>query len=375
MGNDTLMSMATTEEFSPLGLVRYFESSIATALFVECDCNFSKIHYRWFALLVEPGSLLFHAEQGMRTMVYVVDSCEWGVTAWLPTPLTCEGQKYLSFREGHVTDRWKYVHITDLKGWMVIETKAMPPSCCKARRADGAPRGVVITALTSAGTPIVEYAANKAFRSLTIPFMKKLIVHLEIPVDRMPSLEYELAKLLVQFVRPDLDDAALADVLGQRKAKPFGNVRFETALTLEAVEKLSDVLGDDVTVEFANEAKSYAKQVHNLKLQGMQQNALARGKGRGKGSTKKKVCGERDLRGLDEARCYLPLGAELSQESQWHTRWKATYVGSPTPPFSHGKNYVDGDARSKRDALIHVLKWVWEKHERATSERCPFELE
>ena len=37
--------------------------------------------------------------------------------------------------------------------------------------------------------------------------------------------------------------------------------------------------------------------------------------------------------------------------------------------------YVDGDSKSKRDALLHVLQWVWGRHEAVKGEKCPFYLE
>ena len=80
----------------------------------------------------------------------------------------------------------------------------------------------------------------------------------------------------------------------------------------------------------------------------------------------------------ENGRKYAPQAAccVLSKDDKWHFRWKITYMDKLEAPFSTSAKWsktapVDVQLKECRDALIFVLVWAWDQHERMTKERCP----
>ena len=89
--------------------------------------------------------------------------------------------------------------------------------------------------------------------------------------------------------------------------------------------------------------------------------------------TKKKVMGKKDPDAVDAARQFLPEGASLHMETEWHTRWRVEYP-DPVLPFTTSCSFDEESHQSKRDALLFCLRFAWECHTHATGEACPFDL-
>ena len=86
--------------------------------------------------------------------------------------------------------------------------------------------------------------------------------------------------------------------------------------------------------------------------------------------------GAKDLHFAELARKYLPENVaecSLSNETDWHTRFKCTY---PTwlPPHQISASYEDADPTTKRAAMVHCVSWAWSHHEVQTGELCPWGL-
>ena len=143
------------------------------------------------------------------------------------------------------------------------------------------------------------------------------------------------------------------------------NMKFETLLTPEIVSGAAEVLGDSGTKEMMEEVLAYTKKVEAAKA------AMPTSSKKG---VKKKVWALKSKDILEEAQKYKPPGegVVLTQETQWHARWKITYPQRSTPPFSHGAPFDSLCDASCKEALQVVLKWAWDSHEKATGDVCPF---
>jgi hypothetical protein len=71
---------------------------------------------------------------------------------------------------------------------------------------------------------------------------------------------------------------------------------------------------------------------------------------------------------------YPPKGASITLETLRYGRWKCEYNGKPTPPYTCSKMYGDESVISQRDALLFVLRWLWDAHTNETGEVCPYRL-
>ena len=94
----------------------------------------------------------------------------------------------------------------------------------------------------------------------------------------------------------------------------------------------------------------------------------------GEAPKKKKKMGVKDKETLEKARTYLPPGASLSEETEWHTRFKADYPALRLPPYKSA-SYDPLDVKSKRAALSTVLEWAWGEHTFKTGDECPYNFD
>ena len=91
---------------------------------------------------------------------------------------------------------------------------------------------------------------------------------------------------------------------------------------------------------------------------------------------KKRKLAAKNLEALHLAQQYVPKqdGCSLSLETVWHARWKGSYP-RPLPPYTHGQPFDPDSPESMRKALVLVLRWLWDEHEKATGNVCPWDLD
>jgi hypothetical protein len=360
------------DRFKTVGNGVYFQSPVATELLVHSG-NVEDANLSWLALLAQPGSFIFNVEGGVGQGGYVLASSPNAITTWNVVPSACEGQRYMNFDAVAGKEAWKFTHLKDLKGWYAQAVKAVPPSQVKAKQADGLPLGIVATITGTKVTPILAFAARSGFRGMTIPYLKKLANFIEVDCDRLPTLEIDIVTLLVQTVLPDLDPLELAAILERRcmKFKP----KFETCLTAETVEAHADLMDDSMTTDCLKAVKVYAEAVAAMKASSLAAKAKAGiGVGlAGAAGKKKKVIGAKDHMGLAAAKKFLPDGATLSMETEWHTRWKISFPKGLNPPFAKSASFAD-NPEAKRKSLLHVLTWAWTRAAEVDGTPCPWDL-
>lgn len=102
----------------------------------------------------------------------------------------------------------------------------------------------------------------------------------------------------------------------------FKKLPFQSIVAQSGIEHLVDeVVDPDSKRELVEDAAKYAKHVEALK-------AVAMPKAKAKAVPKNvRNADQKDLEVVDAARKFLPLvpGCALSNETEWHTRFKVTY--------------------------------------------------
>jgi hypothetical protein len=93
--------------------------------------------------------------------------------------------------------------------------------------------------------------------------MQSLITYLEIPVDRMPSLEVDCAKVLIDTILPHLNDVEKASILANRSMKKK-KIVFGSVIGSEVGGLVDDCLTPDAKAEMIDAAKAYAKAVEEF---------------------------------------------------------------------------------------------------------------
>ena len=201
-----------------------------------------------------------------------------------------------------------------------------------------------------------------------------MIVLLEVPCDRVPVLKHDITKLLLKYILHDLDDVQIAEIMAQNtNLKP--KVDCHSVIAQEGLEGfVDDIVDPDTKADVKEEAANYLKHVKAMKLAAIPK---AKAKGKAGPAPKKKRCGAKDLMMCELARKYLPQleACTLSNETEWHTRFRCFY---PTllPPGQTSAMYNEDDDKSKKAAMVFCLAWAWQEHELATdgAEICPWDL-
>ena len=298
---------------------------------------------------------------------FVLRAIEHGFFAWKVTPQVNQGNRILSFVVKKSAPKWTCHHITDLKGWMVYECKAMPPCSCTTKGPDGSTLGVVVK-VEGTPIPILKNSAEHAFKGMATTFCTKLLKFLEVEVEPTPTLEADIVMALLKDVLPGRSEEDLLKIMPQRHLM---KINFQTSLTPELVTQTSDILGDSTTKEMTSELLNFVKKVE------AQKNLLPKAKAAPKKKPREKVLAAKDFETWQAAQKYKPQIADcvLSMETEWHCRWKITYPRD-LPPYSSQCPFDDKDPASKRAALYTVLRWCWQQHlSKHPEEVCPWNLE
>ena len=184
------------------------------------------------------------------------------------------------------------------------------------------------------------------------------------------TVKIECLKVLVKFVRPDVDDVEMARICALRTQKLRKNVVFGTVISdMSVVDIADDLVGHEMKDEMVQAAKDYNKAVEALELAAVPKAKAAPAK------KKKRKFTEKDILAVEAAKGLIPdhPGCTIAVESIWHLRFKATY---PTiePPHSTSMCFEEGDKKGKKHAMLFCIAWIWRNHEIQTGELCPWEL-
>lgn len=179
----------------------------------------------------------------------------------------------------------------------------------------------------------------------------------------MPTLEAELAELLVRHCLPDRTDDEIKSILHSRHQHQ--KQRVQSYLTPENLDASHDVLEEDVVKEVKDDLRRQA-------VTAAARSAPSQPQKEGRQPTKPKpLRGDTFTQG--EAKAFLPPtpGCSIHKDIIWHHRWVLKYPRE-TPPYSTSMTFAKAGA--ERAALLHVLSWAWDLHEKDFGSPCPWEL-
>ena len=349
----------------------YFLSGGATATILRTQ-DAPCLERVWLSLLVTPGCLLFKRGAPASEISYVVGVTSQYVKLWAVTAKVKDGQMYVLPAPPPGRRPWSLEPIFDLLDWRVQDTAPLPPCVVReARPDDGRPIGVILSVPSVDSFPLLLHAAQRGFANLTSEHLKKLLELLDVDFPKMPSLEYDRARLLIRHCWPGCTDMQLANALENRVKLKLP--KFETSMTAADVEAASELLGDADVNEMKKTVFKYLDQVKRYKEEIA---VAAKAKAKPKG-VKRKVMAAKDHAAVASAQTYLPqgvVGCSISLETEWHQRWRATYTQRLQAPYVN--TAVFHDDNSKRLALNFVLQWVWDSHTaKNPTEVCPWQFE
>ena len=68
----------------------------------------------------------------------------------------------------------------------------------------------------------------------------------------------------------------------------------------------------------------------------------------------------------------LPVGAAISQETEWHNRYRVTFPSAKFLPFQFGACFPGDDDVLKTEVLWQCIEWAWFKNVEKGGEPNPF---
>ena len=279
---------------------------MATKLGVHAQENQDLIDTAFLSLLVVPNTLLFHEKDGLKGACLVWGASEFGVTAWPVKAKMVGGQKSFQLDTSEEADV-KTVHITENLRWFAQDLAILPPAACKDLKPDGRPCGIRLSALGETIKGLVRNSVRHGIPLMAVPWMKKLIIHLEFPVERMPTLELECLKVFTQFVMSHSDDKQLAEMMSDRSIK-HRPVVFGSVLGADVSGLVDDVLCPDAKQEMVEAARRCSKALDDMHASALAKRPPA--KTAGAKAKKKKKLGEKDLLFVEMSRKDLPVQGE-----------------------------------------------------------------
>ena len=253
----------------------------------------------------------------------------------------------------------------DHQEWRAVEDTAL----CPSQGHDIA--GALAIGLVRKGecVPLLQMAALRAFKTMTVPRMKKLVREFGMPADaRRITNELSLCAVLVRHCLPDLFAGALQDVLELRSKQL--DPELMSSILLQDSGICADMFDQDGAAEVGKikqKGTKVGKRQHPQQQQQQPAPAAARasapsassssgttGLSEGGGVRKsRQFPGASDIV-LSDARLYVPQvrGCSVTKDEKRHWRWKIQYPRS-SPPYSNSCSY--GGEVTEGLALQRVL--------------------
>ena len=275
---------------------------------------------------------------------------------------------------------WRFLPITKLDSYSGVHVRAEPPICVAKAMPPPWPPGIVLT-YDENPVPITKLASRTGFRLMTLPFLKRLAGKLQMKFDRgkRPNTEEQWVKALVKHLYPDTTDAQMREILAARGKKVSESVAANSILandsTLECLRKCmdEDEYEDLVHAVCAATGRNFAEKKTKPETTPRAPTASSN-----QNQEPKIRIPVHEAWTHEEARSYLPETRPktiLRFDYSGQDRWEVTYPRSKNP-YNCSKAFGSRTGLSCHEALMFVLKKVWEWHEEETKEpgSCPYEF-
>jgi hypothetical protein len=358
------------EDIGSCGLDYYFQAGMVTRLLLQKADTPLETKRAWLSELAVPGSVII--DNVKRLVGYVIESNQRGVVVWLLSERRISNQRILSFEyKGDKAD-YDYWFPVKPQDYTAAEVEVLPPGACMDIGEDGRGPGIFLTLKTEKRYRLPVFSAMHGFVGMSVPVLTKFFHEIDCPVDPCPRLEWPLVTALMTFLLPGASEDDMVMYKSRRHNKP--PPLYKSALKDADLEVImSDVMDHNDRHEIATASEDYRKQIEVEASMAAIIKPAAKAKGAAK---KKKKHGEKDLLLVASARAYLPdvVGATLTSETEWHTRFKAEYP-TALPPHSFSASYDEDKPESIKIAMRSCLRWAWTEHLVATPAGvCPWDL-
>lgn len=160
---------------------------------------------------------------------------------------------------GHAR-QYTELNLVHLDDWVGVSLEPLPPVDLRARAGaawDADPRkfsGVWFEPLKE-DVPVMELAAEEAFKSLTVPAMQRVLrEEYGLEGREIKNLEREVCWQLVSLALPDLDEDGVSAILKKRHSKHMRTAH-EAAVSPEDIDALEEVMGEEEAQAAARDAE------------------------------------------------------------------------------------------------------------------------
>ena len=399
--------MRDRNNFTTVDRLQYLDTTMLTSALSWSGGDAELLQLVWLSQLLQPGMLCVDREHRLDHVVYwVLRTTPSGVAALVGDVKNCAGKNFIAWRR-LAEDGCKFIHIHDVSQWFVYTHEpADPHSLMLNAGAHGATEIPLVTfELIWPEEPLetlLRAMARRAFVGTTVPFMQRLIRHLEVMVEgRRPTTEMDVLRVLIKHVLPDISEDDMNAILAlrrQKKASQFVSV-LETAsgelLDEAADQDLRQSIDEEVTKSAAkrrgatNASTSGAPGASTASASSSSAPAVAPAAPTeppvpevavppavGEPNRERAVWDgvRRPIEGeefqAEAVRRYLPPGATISIYCS--RAWKVKYPEKLRAPFS--KTATWSAREGHKQCLIQCLRWAWDAHTERTGEECEWDL-
>jgi hypothetical protein len=360
------------------------------AALLHCAGNYDELNMYWLSNLAVPGSIITRRlDDGVEASGFVLSSGQYGVMVW-----RCRLFKIGDGMIAHLDDTampcWEQWYILKLEEWCARDIR---PSTAAhvARDLDLQPGvehrigGGLVIACPDEPMSLLEFAAACAFKTLTVPFLRRLVDALEVVHASKPMLELDLVMLLVDHVLGPLTDDEMQVILSERGKRVVE--KFGRTITTEHQSIVENLMPDDAEpiIEVVEKAEKLMAKAAAARCVPHPEPATAsaeEGGGAPQAASSASSTGPPPMvRALvadrewtaDEARALLPASPGCTISIHSSIRWQVRYPCKYHQPRSHSITW--GTDLAFRGALLAVLRWVWVVHTAQTGEACPWLLD
>ena len=129
----------------------------------------------WLSQMVVPGSLLFKRGGGIKDALFVLSSNENGVMCWPTIAGAANGQFWIDL-DVSAEASVKHIVVYDHTEWSCQDLEIKTPAEKREylQSPPEAPDKILLVPSTYLAISLLKSAALQAFRTLTVPYMKKL---------------------------------------------------------------------------------------------------------------------------------------------------------------------------------------------------------
>ena len=202
---------------------------------------------------------------------------------------------------------------------------------------------------------LMQWAADRAFHALSIPFMRRLSHDhgWKPPRGQTPSSAEQWASYLMFKAIPFLSDERAGQIIDLWRGTQKRKGPWKSCIDASSVNVIEGIMDPDDVSQVRKRVNTDAvhKDVHQLMSRASAQ----------KQKPRKLTWKVDDIIPFEDAKAMLPerIGCTLKKDDHKLYRWQVAYPAR-RHPFSKSKQW--GDDMCERDALYEVLGWAWDEH-------------